>query len=124
MREVDINSRQSSPEVRPIREPTSCILLSLVPGKKHGYVILKDVRQFIGERIRLSTGTLYSALGRLLEQGLIKRVPDDEVENSHPGLPRKAYILTGEGWRVLEAEISRLQSLITAARLRLSEESP
>ncbi len=107
----------------PIREPTFYILLSLVPGKKHGYAILKDVEDLSGERIRLSTGTLYGALGRLLEQGLIERVPNDEVENSRPGLPRKAYILTEDGRRVLETETNRLQSLVTAARLRLSEES-
>ena len=124
MEEVDINSRQSFPQVIPIREPTFYILLSMVPGKKHGYAILKDVEKLSAERIRLSTGTLYGALGRLLEQGLIERVSDDLGENSHPGLPRKAYILTGKGRRVLEAEINRLHSLITAARLRLSEESP
>ena len=124
MEEVYINSRQSSPEGIQIREPTFYILLSLVPGKKHGYAILKDVEKLSAERIRLSTGTLYGALGRLLEQGLIERVSDDLGENSHPGLPRKDYILTGEGRRVLEAEINRLQSLISAARLRLSEESP
>ena len=89
MEEVDINSRQSSPEGIQIREPTFYILLSLVPGKKYGYAILKDVRQLSGERIRLSKGTLYGALGRLLEQRLIERVSDDLGENSHPGLPRK-----------------------------------
>lgn len=122
--EADINSRSSNPDVQPIREPTFFILLSLVPGKKHGYAILKDVRKLSGERIILSTGTLYSALARLLDLGLIERVSNEGEENQSPGLPRKAYILTQEGRRVLEAETSRLQSLITAARLRLSEEPP
>lgn len=59
----------------------------------------------------------------MLDQGLIERVPNDEGENSRPGLPRKAYILTEAGKRVLEAETNRMQSLVATARLRLSEES-
>jgi DNA-binding PadR family transcriptional regulator len=94
-----------------------------VHGKKHGYAILKDVEELSGGKIRLSTGTLYGALGRLLDQRFIKRVPNDEGEDSSPGLPRKAYILTEAGQRVLEAETNRMQSLVATARLRLSEDS-
>jgi PadR family transcriptional regulator PadR len=93
-----------------------------VPGKKHGYAILKDVEELSGGKIRLSTGTLYSALGRLLDRGLIQRVPNDEGENTRPGLPRKAYILTENGRRVLEAETTRLQSLVAAAHVRLRKD--
>lgn len=93
-------------------------------GKKHGYAILKDVEDLSGKKIKLSTGTLYGALGRLLDQGLIKRVPNDEGENSRPGLPRKAYILSEDGRGVLETETNRLQSLVTVARMHLSEEPP
>lgn len=92
-------------------------------GKKHGYAILKDVEELSGGKIRLSTGTLYGALGRLLDQRFIQRVPNDEGEDSSPGLPRKAYILTEAGKRVLEAETNRMQSLVATARLRLSEDS-
>jgi DNA-binding PadR family transcriptional regulator len=93
----------------------------LVPGKKHGYAILKDVEEISGGRIILSTGTLYGALGRLLEQKLIKRVPNEEGENSGPGLPRKAYLLTEDGRRLLEAEANRMQTLVAAAQSRLSK---
>ena len=93
-----------------------------MPGKKHGYAILKDVEELSGGKIRLSTGTLYSALGRLLDQGLIQRVPNDEGENTRPGLPRKAYVLTENGRRVLEAETTRLQSLVAAAHVRLRKD--
>lgn len=106
----------------PLTEPTFYILLSLAPGKKHGYAILKDVAALSDGKINLSTSTLYGALGRLLDQGLIERVPNDGEESTGPGLPRKAYELTEFGRRVLEAETRRMQSLITAARLRLSEE--
>lgn len=112
---------KSSLEAISLREPTFYILLSLVPGKKHGYAILKDVEEISGGRITLSTGTLYGALGRLLEQGLITRVPNDKNQSSGPGLPRKAYLLTENGRRMLESEASRLQSLLAAAQSRLSE---
>lgn len=109
-------------ELRPLREPTFFILLSLAPGKKHGYAILKDVKEISQGKVRLSTGTLYEALARLLDQGLIERVPNDEEEHAGPGLPRKAYVLSKTGQRILEAEISRLQSLVAVACLRLGEE--
>ncbi len=106
----------------PLTEPTFYILLSLAPGKKHGYAILKDVKALSKGGITLSTSTLYSALARLLERGLIERIDDDPGQGPHPGLPRKAYTLSELGRRILEAEIDRLQALATIARLRLSEQ--
>jgi DNA-binding PadR family transcriptional regulator len=112
----------------PLREPTFYILLSLAEGEKHGYAILKDV-EFLSERkVRLSTGTLYEGLARLLEQSLIERVQDGIGENEgdeiqiHPGKPRKAYQLTGFGMQVLEAETHRLRTLVSAARQRLGQQ--
>lgn len=107
-------------DVIPLRQPTFFILLSLAPGKKHGYAILKDVEELSGGKTRLSTGTLYEALGRLLDQGLIKRVGNDE--DGKAGLPRKAYALTNSGRRALEAEMSRMESLAALARTRLAGE--
>ena len=106
----------------PLTEPTLCILLSLAPGKKHGYAILQDVKAMSKERVILSTSTLYSALARLLEQGLIERIEDDPDQGPHPGHPRKAYILSDIGRRILEAEVDRMQTLTATARLRLSEQ--
>jgi PadR family transcriptional regulator len=103
----------------PLTEPTFCILLSLVAGKKHGYAILKDVETMSAGRLVLSTSTLYSALSRLLDRGLIERVPDDAASHGGPGLPRKAYVLSESGRRVLDAEANRMQALVSAARSRL-----
>jgi PadR family transcriptional regulator PadR len=100
----------------PLTQPTFYILLSLVPGKKHGYAILKDVE------VSLSTSTLYSALRRLLDQALIERIPSGPGHDAGPGLPRKAYVLSELGRRVLEAETHRLKALVEAAQLRLAEE--
>jgi DNA-binding PadR family transcriptional regulator len=105
----------------PLTESTFYILLSLTPGKKHGYAILKDVKDLSKERVNLSTSTLYTAVGRLLDQDLIERFSDDE-EDVSPGLPRKSYALTELGRRVLEAEAIRLQGMVKEARLRLRED--
>ena len=105
----------------PLTEPTFYILLSLAPGKKHGYAILKEVEALSKGNVRLSTSTLYGALGRLLDQGLIERVSTDEDEIRGPGLPRKAYILSTIGRRALEAETRRMRALIALAQHRLEE---
>jgi DNA-binding PadR family transcriptional regulator len=105
----------------PLTEPTFYILLSLAPGNKHGYAIMKDVRELSRARVNLSTSTLYTAIGRLLDQELIERLSDDD-EDVSPGLPRKSYALTDLGRRVLEAEAVRLQGMVKEARLRLKEE--
>lgn len=105
----------------PLTEPTFYILLSLTPGRKHGYAIMKDVKDLSRERVNLSTSTLYTAVGRLLDQELIERLDDDNGE-ANPGLPRKSYQLTELGKRVLEAEHVRLQGMVKEARLRLRED--
>jgi DNA-binding PadR family transcriptional regulator len=106
----------------PLTEPTFYILLSLAPGGKHGYAILQDIEMLSKGSVSLSTSTLYSALGRLLDQSLIERVPDDLDDAKHPGRPRKAYILSELGRHVLRAETDRLSSLVETARPRLAVE--
>lgn len=121
------NIQQPVEALLPLREPTFYILLSLVPGEKHGYAILKDVEGLSRGDVRLSTSTLYEGLARLLDQGLIARVDaddsalDDASQGGHPGRPRKAYQLTPYGRRVVEAETSRMQALVTAAHTRLGK---
>ena len=104
------------PSNSPLTEVTYYILLILSPEPKHGYAIMKDVQGLSGGRVLLSTGTLYGAIKRLLEQGWIKRV-DDEASNGS-GRVRKAYTLTQLGRRALEAEVARLHRLVSAASLR------
>lgn len=105
----------------PLREPTFFILLSLSPGPKHGYAILKETDALSEGRVRLSTGTLYGAIKRLLDDGWIRRV-DDPLP---PGTKRrrKAYVLTERGRRVLNAEIARLRKLVHVAQIQTTEES-
>ena len=104
-----------------MREPTFFILLSLADGEKHGYAILKDIGVLSNGKINLSTGTLYGALTRLLDQGYIQRFPIP-AETPRPGLPRKAYRLTDLGLHVLQAETKRMLDLVHTAQLRLGKQ--
>ena len=108
-------------EYLPLREPTFFILLSLSPGPKHGYAILKEVESLSEGRVLLSTGTLYGAIKRLLEDGWIRRV-DDPLPNGTER-ERKAYALTEQGRRVLNAEIERLRQLVDAAQILAARET-
>jgi DNA-binding PadR family transcriptional regulator len=100
----------------PLTEVTYFILLSLAPGPRHGYAIMKDVQRLSDQRVVLSTGTLYGALKRLLDQGWILRTDDPEPNGTDR--ERKSYRLTQDGRRVLQAEVRRLENLVTVARLR------
>jgi len=106
----------------PLREPTFLILLSLAPGPKHGYAILKEVEALSDGRVKLSTGTLYGAIERLLDQDWIRRV-DDPIPND-TNRKRKAYELTETGRKALNAEIARLRKLVNIAVTQTAEESP
>jgi DNA-binding PadR family transcriptional regulator len=106
----------------PLTEATYFILLSLAPGPRHGYAIMKDVHQLSQGRVTLSTGTLYTALKRLLDQGWIRRA--DELGSETNGRQRKAYHLTDLGRDILEAEIHRLEGLVGAAQWRVQGNSP
>ena len=104
---------------QPLTEATFFILLSLAPGSKHGYAIMKDTRALSDGRVVLSTGTLYGALERLLEQQWIRRVEDHWNGTDRD---RKAYALTSQGRRALNAEIERLEKLLSAASLHALRE--
>jgi DNA-binding PadR family transcriptional regulator len=98
----------------PLQEPTLYILLSLHNGEKHGYAILKDIAQLSGQRVKMSTGTLYGALYRLLDQGLIEQIESTDIVRG-----KKAYRLTPSGMEVFNAEVSRLKQLLLVAEGRV-----
>jgi PadR family transcriptional regulator PadR len=109
------------PAVSPLSEAVFLILLSLVPGRKHGYAILKDVEDLSAGAVRLSTSTLYGALSRLEEAGLVARVDSEGPAAPAPGLPRKFYELTEAGRGAMEAETRRMRDLVRLAGQRLGE---
>jgi DNA-binding PadR family transcriptional regulator len=98
----------------PLQEPTFYILLALRGEDKHGYAILKEVAELSNGRIRLSTGTLYGALNRLLDRGLI-----EQVEAEDGGRGKKIYRLTRSGLEVFDAELSRIQHILHSVNQQL-----
>lgn len=117
--DISLEATINTTDFLPLREPTLFILLSISAEKKHGYAILQDVETLSQGHVRLSNGTLYGALTRLLDQGLIEQTPSDEPQTS--GKPRKAYQLTRDGLAILQTEIERLNTLVRIARQRLPE---
>lgn len=103
----------------PLSPASFYILLSLAPEAKHGYAIWKDVEGLSGGSLKLSTSTLYDALERLMEQGLIERVQEEGQPSS--GRPRKKYRLNQRGKQVLASEIDRMRNLLAVAIPRLPE---
>jgi DNA-binding PadR family transcriptional regulator len=101
--------------MNPITEPVFLILLSLAEHPRHGYAILKDVEEMSAGRVVLSTGTLYGALRRLLDDGWIDRVAEDRTSRD-----RQTYSLTAGGLKRLKAEVGRLKQMTRLANLRVA----
>jgi DNA-binding PadR family transcriptional regulator len=92
-------------------DPPLLLLTSLASGAKHGYALSKDVEEFAG--VTLSPGTLYGALTRLEEQGLIEPVPSEAR--------RRPYRITANGVAALREVTNEMRRLakVSTARLRL-----
>ncbi len=103
-------------EALPLSESTFLILVSLSGGPKHGYAIMKEVEELSQGRVRLSTGTLYGAIKRMLADEWIRRV--EEPASEPTGRARKSYALSVRGRRVLEAETQRLRRLLEITEQR------
>lgn len=107
--------------ILPLTETTFFILLSLSGETRHGYAIMQDVESLSDGRVQFSTGTLYGALRRLLRDGWIERVDEQEQPGLSEERNRKYYLLTRRGEQVLGQELRRLRSLVDVAELRTSE---
>lgn len=99
----------------PLTETSFFILLSLAAEPRHGYAIIKEVESMSRGRVVLATGTLYTALRRMLEDGWIERVEDGDSDGD--GRERKLYRLTEEGRRIFKLEAERLQTLVHLTNL-------
>ena len=99
----------------PLTEPVLLILLSLAGQPQHGYAILKDVERMSNGRVVLSTGTLYGALRRLLDDEWIERYEDEDTSRG-----KQSYRLTPQGRRNLQLEIDRMKQLTRLASLRVA----
>ena len=91
------------------------IALALAAGERHGYEIMQEVERRTDGQIVLHPGTLYRALGRLLDQGFIEELADRPAGDAGDER-RRYYRLTALGQAVARAEVERLTSQVTAAR--------
>jgi DNA-binding PadR family transcriptional regulator len=91
------------------------ILIALADRDRHGYSIMQDAAERTGGKVRLSAGTLYSSIHRMLEQGLIEELrnsPDPASSDER----RRYYRITKWGRQVALAEAQRLSELLEQAR--------
>ena len=91
-------------------EPAVLILSSLAGGDKHGYALVKDIEQFAG--VRLGPGTLYGALVRLEERGLVEPLASEDR--------RRPYRLTSAGSRALATYLHQARTVVDAGLTRLA----
>jgi len=101
----------------PLPPATFHILLALTDRDLHGYAIIQDVEERTGGELRLSPGTLYRSIQRMLEQGLIvepRRRPAPALDDER----RRYYSITPFGLAVARAEMRRLTRLVKLARAR------
>ena len=93
------------------------ILVALADCELHGYAIIQDIAARTERGVRLSAGTLYRSIHRMLEQGLLLETqerPDPELDDER----RRYYRITPFGLAVARAESRRLAQLITLARAK------
>jgi DNA-binding PadR family transcriptional regulator len=103
-------------ELRPLTEPVFLILLSLAGKPRHGYALMKDIETLSNGRVRMSTGTLYGALRRLLEDDWIERFEQEDTSRE-----KQAYRLTAAGTKQLQIEMDRMKQLAQTAVRRIRE---
>ena len=101
----------------PLLPATFHILVALADEDRHGYAIIQDVAARTDGSIRLSPGTLYRSIQRMLEQGLIvetreRPAPEEDDER------RRYYRITPLGTAVAKAEVRRLTQLVRMARAK------
>jgi DNA-binding PadR family transcriptional regulator len=92
-------------------DPSLLVLASLADGDKHGYAMMADIQAFAG--VELGPGTLYGAITRLEDRGLIKPVQS--------GDRRQPYRITAAGKRYLEEELSGLDAIVRTGLRRLRQ---
>jgi DNA-binding PadR family transcriptional regulator len=102
----------AAPALRPIEFE---ILLTLCQGERHGYAIIQDTEVRTGAQVQLETGTLYRALKRLVDLGLVRptaRRPAGTQDDER----RRYYAITAAGRTAAIAEAARLEQLVRSAR--------
>ena len=100
--------------MQPLTPLSLAVLLSLAEGEQHGYALLKSIERESEGGLKPGTGTLYAALGRMIEEGVIEEVAGRAGEDAR----RRYYGLTEEGREVLRAELRRLARVVESGASR------
>jgi len=108
------NDRELIDDLLPLPPATFHILLALLDEERHGYAIIQDVEARTQGELRLSAGTLYRSIARMVEQGLIAEVTRRRPAADDPR--RRYYRVTPFGTAVARAEMRRLSELVRLAR--------
>ena len=103
-------------EMLPLPPATLHILLAVAETERHGYAIMQDVEARTDGELRLSAGTLYRAVARMVEQGLIVEVEKRRTRADDER--RRYYRITPFGSSVARAEVRRLLQLVRHAQAR------
>lgn len=107
----------------PLTPLTMAILLALADDERHGYALMQDVERQSEGTLRPGTGSLYAALQRLMDDGLIAEAPGEP--DPAPGRPKKVYRITEAGREMARAEARRMARVLNMARDReLAPEGP
>jgi DNA-binding PadR family transcriptional regulator len=103
--------------VPPLSPQAFHILVALADRDQHGYGIMLDVAERTGGKLRLSAGTLYGSVKRLLEQGLIVELRESQRQDKSLDDDRRRYYrLTPLGRKAAKAEVRRMAELLEQAR--------
>jgi DNA-binding PadR family transcriptional regulator len=105
-------TKRDPAELLPLTPAMFHVLVSLADAPAHGYAIMKEVEQITSGAVRLSTGTLYGIIKRLLSDGLIR-------ERAGKNDRRRLYELTPFGREVALAEASRLEETLALAKRKV-----
>lgn len=99
----------------PLPSATFHILMAVADADRHGYAIIQDVAARTGGDLKLSAGTLYRSIQRMLEQGLLTETRE-RPEPAFDDERRRYYRITPFGREVAKAEVRRLTQLVKLAR--------
>ena len=102
------------PTLLPLTPLTMAILLSLAEGDRHGYALMKEIQRQTDGNLKPGTGSLYAALQRLMDDGLIVDTTDSAGEGRDRR--RRYYGITAEGRELARAEAARMLQVLAVAR--------
>src|ERR1700730_8820143 len=105
-------SKRDPQDLLPLTPAMFYVLVAMADGQAHGYAMLKEVEQLTSGAVRLSTGTLYGIIKRLLAEGLIR----ETARTAKDGERRRSYELTAFGREVARVEAARLEHTLAIAR--------